>query len=53
MAVVQFLTDLRDTSNPKDFDFPEDEQVADDGGRVANVVLATAVFEDFITVGNC
>lgn len=51
-AVVQFLTDLRDTAGPTDFEHPRDAEIADNGGRQANVDLVTAVFTDFITIAD-
>ena len=51
--MVQFLTDLRDTANPTDWDHPEDYETANNGGRVDNQVLVTGVFEEMITVGSC
>ena len=51
---VQFLTDIRNEAAPVDFEFPEDQAIADGGGRQANVEVVTAVFQSKIVIAdNC
>lgn len=54
-GVKEFLTVLRDTADPVDFDFDilADQETADNGGRLANRDLVARVFETMITPIDC
>lgn len=53
VGIIKFLETLRTRANPTNYDFPEDEEVADAGGRMDNVVLVQREFEKMITVEPC
>lgn len=53
VGVITFLTTMRERADPVNYDFPQDEEVADAGGRADNVKAVQAVFEDMITVSQC
>eukprot|EP00892_Ulva_mutabilis_P007950 jgi/Ulvmu1/5527/UM023_0063.1 len=52
-GIITFLTTLRERSNPTNYDFPQDEEIADAGGRADNVKLVQDEFEKMITVQQC
>lgn len=52
-GIIEFLTTLRDRANPTNYDFPQDEEIADSGGRARNVALVEKEFEKMISVEQC
>ena len=52
-GIIDFLTTLRDRANPTNYDFPQDEEIADAGGRADNVALVQREFEKMISVQQC
>lgn len=53
VGIKKFLETMRERANPTNYDFPQDEEIADAGGRAENVALVQAVFKDMITVSQC
>lgn len=53
VGIIKFLETLRTRANPTNYDFPQDEEVADAGGRAHNVALVQTEFEKMITVEPC
>ena len=52
-VVEAFLLAARTEADPTDFEYPEDEALADDGGRASNVEKVQAVLESMIDVQRC
>lgn len=53
VGIKIFLETLRERADPINYDFPQDEEIADAGGRADNVALVQNEFEKMITVEQC